>query len=470
MPEKLFDDFFRSKLENYSSPVPTGLWEKIIDKTDKPKGFWWSNSNIILSMTALVLLTGAGYLFYTQKIQPTVTHNSTLTTNQALTKEIKTENNTEIQPSLNNEQSQKPVIQATAHTDTAYMAMPVSSEITTRSHKKSVHSIPTGFLLQDPGFNASSKSDQQESISEINGNSTGEIPEIQSENSLKKLNGTVLSIPGNVYNLNRLHNPPLNLRTVLGIGCPNVSGTPRNDWYLEVYGSPDYTMKTISGNGLSSLYLQKKDSTEKMAGGFTAGVRLSKAFGDHIMLKAGVQYAQLNEKFAQSTVNQTRTTEVIVSRTIIRPQGDTTFNDTTSITQVGYAIRKNLNTYKNIEIPLSVSYAFGETDDVWRFGITGGVIINMASWYNGITLDTSLSVVSLHDSGNKSFYTHNTRLSLMGGVSITRNLNETLDIFAEPYFRLALTGMTSTIGYSQKFNAAGLTLGIRMKLGNKQHN
>jgi len=365
-----------------------------------------------------------------------------------------------------------------AFTDTEINTVAASANTTSR--KKDLSNISSGF------YDSRNNKALLSFLQTKNGKSSSEIPTVvntdsetglQSENemqnyySLKKLNGELMSVSGNVYSLNNLHNPPLNLRTIFGLGneCPSANGTQRNDWYLEVYGSPDYTMKSLSGNGLNSAYIQKKDSAEKMYGGFTIGAKISKNVGDHFMLKAGLQYSQLNEKFALRTESERRTTVVIVSRTVIRPQGDTTFNDTTSVTQIGYAVRKSINNYKNLEVPIGIGYEFGEAKDKWKLAVNGGIILNITSWYNGVTLDTAYNVVSVNSKGNSGFYSRGTGLSVYGSVSLIRNINEKLDVFAEPYFRVGLSSISSNIGYSQKFNAAGISLGVRMKLNKKQH-
>ena len=76
MPEKLFDNFIRSKLNNYTAPVPDGLWDKIAqdnfirtqlnnystpvpdglwekivrDKDERPTVFWWTKRFRLLSL------------------------------------------------------------------------------------------------------------------------------------------------------------------------------------------------------------------------------------------------------------------------------------------------------------------------------------------------------------------------------------------------------------------------------------
>ena len=499
MPEKLFDNFIRSRLNDHSSPVPDGIWDKIVhdnfirtqlnnhsspvpdglwekivsDKDRRPKGFWWTNNSGLLTAIGLIILLAGSFYFLNNQKQTIATNNSTLSNN------IKQadQNNLSLQQ---NNKAEKNVAANDRSTFTETEINTATASANTTARKKDLSNISSGF------YDSRNNKTLLSFLQTKNANSSSELPvadnadgetgsqaenEMQHYYSQKKLNGELMSVSGNVYSLNNLHNPPLNLRTIFGLGndCPSANGTQRNDWYLEVYGSPDYTMKSLSGNGLNSTYLQKKDSAEKMYGGFTIGAKISKNVGDHFMLKAGLQHSQLNEKFALQTESERRTTVVIVSRTVIRPQGDTTFNDTTSVTQIGYAVRKSINNYKNLEIPIGIGYEFGDVKDKWKLAVNGGIILNVTSWYNGVTLDTAYNVVSVNSKGNNGFYSRNTGLSLYGSISLIRNINEKIDVFAEPYFRLGLTSVSSNIGYSQKFNAAGISFGIRMKLNKKQH-
>jgi len=248
------------------------------------------------------------------------------------------------------------------------------------------------------------------------------------------------------------------------IGCPNGSYA---DWFIEVYASTDYTMKSVLSYGLSQTFLQRKDSSEKMLMGFTAGLRLTKRINDRLILKTGLQYAQINEQFALRTENERKTTTVIVSRTISRAQGDTTISDTTSVTEIGYRVQKNINHYRRIELPLSIGYEFGRDGDKWRLGLNGGAIINLSSWYEGQTIDTSNNVISISNK-DAGVYKKSAGIALFAGASITRKINDNLDVFAEPYFRYDLSGMASSVGYTQKFHTAGIAIGARIKLNNRR--
>jgi hypothetical protein len=55
-------------------------------------------------------------------------------------------------------------------------------------------------------------------------------------------------------------------------------------------------------------------------------------------------------------------------------------------------------------------------------------------------------------------------------LSLIKPITNSIDVFAEPYFRYSLTKLQNTAyGFSQRFSAAGISFGIRYKLnGNKQ--
>jgi len=204
-----------------------------------------------------------------------------------------------------------------------------------------------------------------------------------------------------------------------------------------------------------------------MEGGFTIGARLSRTINEHWQVKSGLQYAQVNQRFSVRTENEIKTTTVITTRAVVRNPGDTTFvSDTSQLTQVGYRLRTTQNRYRSIEIPLIATYETGNYN--WHWGISGGVIINAASWYSGEMLDTSYNIVPLSAKSTNGVYRSAVNLSAYLGVSVSHRIGNDMEVFAEPYFRYGLfSSSISNLGYSQSFNAAGISLGIRYQLNNK---
>jgi hypothetical protein len=244
--------------------------------------------------------------------------------------------------------------------------------------------------------------------------------------------------------------------------CPTDKNR-NTDWFAEVYVSPDAAFKSFRNINASAQYLAKKDSSEHMQPGFTAGVRLVKPITDNFLIKTGLQYSQINQKFTYRTENEVRTITVISVRTIVRAPGDTiTVTDTSTAQQFGYKNNSIRNRYRSIDVPLILGYQFG--GDNLKFGINAGVIFNLSSWYQGVILDTSLTAVPI-SKGSNMLYKSNIGLGLYAGFSIMKQLGENTQLFFEPYFRYNLSNMTnSNASFSQKFSLGGLSIGLRYNL------
>lgn len=237
-------------------------------------------------------------------------------------------------------------------------------------------------------------------------------------------------------------------------------------YFLELYASANLDMPSIFNYGVTESYLQRKDSAETMQTGFTAGFRIGKYITNNLVIKGGLQYTQINKLFTLRSENERITTPIIVNRTITNPDGTTTIvPDTSYVTQIGTRITKANNKYKSIEIPLILGYEFGKSK--WQFAVNAGAIVRATYWSEGTTFDTNNTLVSLEDK-SRTYYHKQTHLSAVGSISIIRYLNRNTALFAEPYFRYTLTnGETTILGFSEKFHSAGIQLGMRVKLNNR---
>ena len=205
--------------------------------------------------------------------------------------------------------------------------------------------------------------------------------------------------------------------------------------------------------------------------GYNLGVRVMRSLSDKLFIKTGFQYTQYNEQFSLKRENETKLTTVITTKVITRTQGDTIVADTSTFSQVGYKYTKTINQYKNIEVPIILSYRNLQNENtIWNWSVSGGVILNAISWNSGSTLDTSLSVVSYNNKGSNSVYTSNTLgVSMLLAASIERKLNDNWNIFSEPYFRYGVSNnIASKYGFTQKFNSIGVSLGVRYKFNHRQ--
>lgn len=459
-----FDNYVKAQLHNHKTHVPEGLWDKIvIDKpTKKPLLFWWQNNKTYLLVAACLLLIGSTYFIFKNKAESNFAPLNNVQTNLGPENNnnhlstTKTENTFDKNATSNNYNA--------LSTNTANNLLNIKNrgEFLGNDNVGAVKqsgnkTIANNNLINNPNFVAA-----QSAVTLLQNDDVRSPTHFTKENTISLANLSKLEAKSPT-SLQLLYN-----KKIFGLDCPNALPT---NWYLEVYGSPDYTMKYVYANDVSDAYLQRMDSTTKMNGGFTFGLRVSRSINQHFLLKSGLQYTQRNEQFISKYDSVITTTSVVTVRTIVRGSGlsDTIVRDTSSLQQIGYRKRITNNQYKSIEVPLLLGYERG--NDKWKVAINGGVIVNVSSWYSGETLDTSYQLVPLSAKNGNGFYKSNLNLSLYAGVSIIRRINKNLEAFAEPYFRYGLSNSnTSAIGYSQRFNAAGLSFGLRVKLNKSSSN
>jgi len=520
MTDNQFDNFIRAKLHDHSAPVPAGLWDKVNPAKDDdrkggillPKKYYWG--------LALLLLIGSftGYLIISN---PFSSEDTTLSSAQKVvaTSDLSKEQNNKIsedavasQPSsIQNPQEQENSLVAE---NNITQASPVGADKKDNSHS----SINTQKTITEK--NTTSTTEKQFSITdevhlredEVSVKNTNRkmgpafiesTPSFIKNNNKQstKLTNTVapsastendqtteqisLAYPltfdskleeGNIVSLNRLNyglsgfqkdqiSSAYSKKFKNIIVCPPYK-TGNTDWFVEVFAAPELAFKSIENISATPQYLQRKDSSESMRLGYSAGLRLVKPITDNFLVKAGVQYSQINEKFTYRTENEVRTTTVISVRTIIRGPGDTLrIADTSTVMQTGFKNNTIKNRYRSFDIPVTLGYQFG--NDNLQFGVNAGVVFNISSWYQGVILDSSMSAVPI-SKGSNSIYKNNIGLGLYGGFSVLKRLGEDTQLFFEPYFRYNLSGMTNeNASFKQRFSLGGLSIGLRYNLNRK---
>lgn len=497
MTDNIFDKFVSDKLRDHPSPVPPGLWEKIERKKDRDRGgaFWLPRAIIWAGLFVILAGLGVGHYLLQQGERTTPasagqasaartqdggsSHQGQNTIPATVTKngdQNKGAGNNAVAslnetPNTNNDQKAGRKIgamsspsgnrtQAAASTtspdrndqmDYGWMQNNNNKELPlTNSRKHGNKKAGGGFAV--------SHRQQTADIQPATGNNPVVSPDVQ---RIRYEKGVTLM---NFANLKPLGKDKFDLSGIrlFGIDCPTTGKPRRNDWYLEVYGSPDKAFKTVSG---SVAYVNKKDSTESTQLGYTAAFRISRSVTDNILVKTGLQFSQINERFDLRTENERRIITVVTIRPITLPNGtDSTIRDTTSVEQIGYTVRRTYNRYRSLDIPVLMSYEFG--GDRLKFAVNAGVILNLRSWYSGESLNDSLAVVSLN-SKNNSIYKQNIGLGIYAGFSILTPVAKHTELFFEPYFRYNLSNMSNG-AFTQKFNASGLSVGLRYKLNGQR--
>lgn len=464
MTDQSFDNFFKEKLKDHSAPVPEGLWEKIRpEKEKKPMGFVLPKHTGKGLIVAAVITGAIGIALNTGKSKDQVTESlnkspePNKTTNSLLIPIATQKDKNTAVYTTNPTDNQIP----TSSKNDSFISnsiqkdyFPANNIMEATSHNSITQNIgvntPIPFKI-DPSLN----SDEQ--IPDyISNHTSGNTIHLNNQSSFQQLGMVNKQLSANAHDKK--------FKTI--IICPTVRGKSSSfntDWGMEVFASPDYAFKSVSNINASSQYLNSKDSSEQMQVGYSAGIRLVKPLNDHFLLKTGIQYSQINQKFVYRSENEIKVTTVITARTIIRSPGDTVLVSDTSVLQtIGYSVKNVKNRFRSIDIPLTLGYEFGNDD--LRVGINAGVIFNVSSWYQGEMLDTAYQPVSISKASNSLFKT-NIGMGLYSSISIQKRISENTHLFFEPYFRYNLKNMTNDLSpYSQRFQVGGLAIGLRFNL------
>lgn len=486
MTDKLFDEFVKGKLEHYDSGAPMNVWQRIREKEkDDRKGFFFFR-RFLLTGILLFTVAGIGY-FVTRQVNKGETANINLESS-AVSQQNKT--------GINNQQT-KPGIQSIApvsnqvsepdqtsgknqqtsviHSegDESKSALPVSQAVlkTTSIGINDDNNSVKNKVRKQQSFTRLSKQKAGIQISnrEVNTDITDDQPATDQtlHPQYRQLDVTMAMKKFAAGNLKPASIPfPVNHP-----GCPTINGPRRNDLYIEVYGSPDYTMRTFSNTSLYNNYVSQRRSSEDNRNGFSAGIRIAKNIGEKFLVKGGVNYSQINERLRTINYNEKQLTQIITIRTVIRAPGDTLFiRDTSYFEQTGTRYITTYNRYRFIDIPVIFSYEFGNPE-ILSFSVNAGPVFNITSFYRGKVLDTAYSPVQISTSkGNgPNNWRSNIGVGVFASLSIYKPMGSRMQLFAEPYFRYNFRPVTQSSAFVvQRYSVSGMQLGIRYNLHNER--
>ncbi len=471
-----FDEHIKNEFLDYTPQVHPRIWENIMKERDKkrPAGFWWRFANLrsILLLGGLLLLAGAGGYVLFNNSSTTNTDNSVAA---GTTTADKTSVNTNPVTTGNNNGST--ISEAVNNTVTDNNSN-TKNDITpaTTNTGAAINSTPDVTPSKNNNTHISGSNNDIDLLSDNNSNTKNYST--QAKQRIKTKNGTagfvsddetIAAEPANEYTLpflfftaqkNTAAKAESSLRkrvfpNVVDPGCPTIEkDAAGNKTYIEVYGGPDYAFRNLSDTG-SSVYLQKRKESTKFSSAFSVGIRYTKVFNNGVSIRTGINYSQINEKFTYSEGN------IVQVVYIINANGDTIG----SYTNTGSRYKTTHNKFRTIDVPIVLGYELG--NGRLHTNINAGVIINAYSWQKGEVLDGNLKPVNITTGKTNSPYQFKTNIGVgfIGSVSLYYKLNEKLHLMAEPYFRYNLTPASKeNITFKQKYNTAGLRLGLRLDL------
>lgn len=476
-----FDQFFKEKLTDVTAPVSPGLWDRIKPEEEKRRRIFFLPRRTSMMAASLLMLFIAGtvsaYIYFHQIRHKRNAEVNATQTNQQNNNGTGTSGSAE--PGQNNtdpENNPNPGTPAGAAASTVTAdAVDAGTGSTEQFSRENAHPssgaedasantvvfgkrrIGKNFRLQvpatdAPGANLVNSNDEDMFYAPSSRSNAAFIP-------LQRKGLFASGVRDISYN-----NHTGSIKNI--IICPSDKNLRNTDWDLEVFASPDLSFKTVSSNTASQQFMSRKDSSESARVGFTAGFRIVKPLNDHFLIKAGLQYAQINEHFTYKTADEIKTTTVITVRNITLANGTVvTVSDTSVLQQAVNKYNTVNNRYKSIDVPVLMGYQFG--NDNLKIGINAGVVVNLSSSYKGVMLDSTLSPQPIEKNSSAEYKT-NIGVGLYAGFSISKRINYNTSVFAEPYLRYNLSDITTPQSlYKQRFSVGGLSLGLRFNLNKR---
>ncbi len=489
MSDKRFDDFFKQSFGDYSPEVPGRIWDNIAaqQKKKRPAVFWLNERKALFIAAALLLLGGGAYMLVAPKND---TQNISLENNSSRQET----GNTVPAAVLQNKEETNASQSAGSNNDKLPLENKTATSVVKDQNKSTVSNDKK--LAQNEGLkindNAGERLRPKKALVSANDDVavTGNILSKKDRNRLrggKKYQQQVSSLLADdvvVVNADD-DNGATDLPSSDGLNIPNVPGSrdlillanenlldkqtiqltplkPRedcpgatgNNYYVEAYISPDYVIKKYSDTANSSLVAKRKESLS-IQSSYSAGVRYTRVFTNGMSVRAGLNFSQVNEKFAYAQGN------VVQIVYVINNQGDTT----DSYYVRGTRYKNSYNRYRTIDVPLVVGYEMGNGN--FHANINAGVIVNLYSWQKGETIDNNGSPVSITTGKDDNPYQYKTNIGVgfTSAISLYYKLSDRFHVLAEPYFRYNFSPMNKeALSIQERFTTIGLRLGIRMDI------
>ncbi|MEO6489215.1 MAG: hypothetical protein ABIO04_04670 [Ferruginibacter sp.] len=458
------DDHIKKQFSNYKPDVPAHIWQNIVAGKERKRPVLWFS---FYNKTALLLLLGAS-IIATGIILYKVNYNNL---------QHKTGNNSP------EKIKHDPSDIASQNGNKNKYTEPLTTETVSAPTVIDPLTINNNSIFVEPLEKKSSRNKQYPAAnSDIIGGADRQTNNPKGRKFFKWKTGVAISAPDIVnesegqgeianadyndllknasyMNFDLLHSSrgDLSLHTInipeLNIPCPRLKRGSGNG-YVEVYGGPDHSFRSITDTG-NSVYMKKREESSTFSSAFSAGIRYTKVFNNGMSFRTGLNYSQINEKFKYQEGN------IIQVVYITNANGDTTGSFSTSATRY----KTTYNKFKTIDIPLLIGYEV--ENGRFTFNFNAGAIVNIYSWQRGDVLDTAYKPISITTGKGSSPYQFKTNsgIGFLAAASIYYKLTDRMHLLAEPYFRYNFSPASkSDLTLKQKYNTAGIRLGLRFDL------
>lgn len=468
------EDHIKGLFDQYEPEVPEYIWERIHQERRRrwvSYIFEWNKTASLVALLCIGIictLVWYGWSSYNNKSQEKTT--TSISSVIIKSKDV-TKNKTEVSTEESIEKSNEPRISSnhmngSFHESASIEKKPAySKKVSDKKFEKSI--VAMGDLEEAITTNTNRAKKIKSSYAkkvriqaavteELSTQKTQDVS-LQQEMTEKELTAPSESLVSSVSMAKGLsqkvtQKSPVNLT----IPCPASPNPAWNRAYFEFYGGPDYVSRQYNDTNANYARMRKESTSFRYA--YSVGFRYGRVFNNGLMLKTGLNYSLLTEKFDFIQGN------IINIIYVTDATGDTISSYQT--TSVRHKI--TYNKYRTVDVPLLLGYE--KAKGRWNFSFNGGLVINLYSWNRGEVLDRELQPVTINSGETPNPYQLKTNIGmgLQAGAGVYYGVSPNAKIFAEPYIRYNLSSMTqSEIMLKQRFHTAGIRMGMRFDFNKK---
>jgi hypothetical protein len=458
-----FDAVFRERLIRSETPPPSAVWENIALELARKKrrrlvgfglvggaamvGFvvagWlylgenWSTYNndskkLVISTESPILKSENSVL----KNESTISQNETLAAFSSKNETVLTEKS-----------SAKTISENEKSTVFSEKNAPILNQNAAQIFQKKKEST-TGVFLEKETDETVFIAEKSTQLIENQTIIISENTETSVFNHFQKINLTQLSAENKSFFVksqkNTRQNPPFKMTRIKKRKptCPSFAARGEA-FLLEGFVGPSVAFKTLDLNGSDTPnYLKRRLETENRRASWTAGVRAGWLIDGKFLLRAGLQYTAINERFDFYDPNEVDTFISIV-------QG---IRDTNYV--YGERFVNSPNRFGMLDLPITIGYEFGRGH--LGVDIFGGAAINLLFQKSGKIIDLKDKPTDLRPN-----FRTNAGLSVLAGVQFFYQTDKNTRIFVEPHYQHVLRSVTKSANpISQKYGVASLAVGF----------
>ncbi|HEY5371768.1 MAG TPA: hypothetical protein VIJ75_22525 [Hanamia sp.] len=431
MNEEQFNKFFRDKLSNYPSPVPDDMWERIQHKNKRRFFFWWFFGGILLISFA------TGYFVF-----------------QDHTNKYNNKDHVKIEKQKTGAGNNIDIVgKGNAEKNTLLPKEKRNNEIaesdTSKSSVKIVTTTPVSGAKE-----ASVKSDLRRNYREQNAPYTSnknsyttkkQLPENKQQGSFEtktaRQNNTPNETDSSAANdishqkattkndstariTNVVPVSPAKDSSKKNMALKNTGSQKgktiikKKNLFVTGYFSPAFAFNKFT-TGNTNYPLSYLNRIYKIRFSYTAGVNIGKMFSKRFSAQTGILFTQVN------MILQT-------------------------IDSANFKIKGK---YRNIDVPIIAGYNIGHGN--FTTTIHAGMVFNLSASSQGSAI--------YDGNGNPvDIYKSSTGISLYFGLGFAKQLNKSINLFAEPYFIYRPSYITKPeIPFKEQIDMSGISFGLR---------